>query len=1845
MGKTTNFDLSSVADDLAKKLATENVQTSENTQKTKENTKAKKENTEKKKENSNATKQFNELLKQQQEALNNLNSSIKKQTQMIELQTDAFQKQFEVLKKLTEQKEKAIKVSEKSEGDVATGGRKGVSLDGSKVYDENLYTKSEEMTKSLVNDAGTVNTYLQNMIVKIREVNGEVKDVSVNFSKADEEIRKSKDTLNDLVNLLDKKGMSQDAIESKKTYQNLSKEIENYSRRIEAIKAELSKKDINLENFKALNNELEQNQKSLDKATAAAERYAIQISNSGTSMEKVVDKLSKEGINFENFSFKGEVDNVQKYTDSLGRVLTITKEITKTGKENFTYKLQNNFGSLSESAEKTYNKITRLSEGINTLRKTAETKKAEELKKDIDAVYQSMEKLDKQITIAASKQNKKLVNQLTEEYGKQKTKLDQLAQSYREVTAQIRNQGGWMLNLKDSWTKAMRSFTTYMSVTTVFYQGVRAIRSMVDEVKKLDESLTEFKKVSDLAGDSLDEYVKKAYEAGETVAKTGREMIESATSFKKSGYDEDMALQLGKVANMYTNIADEEISAGDAADFIIAQLKAFNLESENATKTLQNAYHVIDAVNEVANNFAVSSADIASNLGRASAVMANAGNSLEQMIGLMTAGTEITRNATKVANGLKTITLRLQGMNDEGEKDLELQAQMEGLFRKLGVSVYKTNGELKNTYEILETLAAIYPQLTNAEKAYVTETIAGKFQAQNAAAILNNWKTAVDATTTALNSNGSAMKENEKVLDSIKGHTQRLQAEWEKLSQSVVKSDLLKNIIDLGTTLLKVANNNFVQFAAKVAIVIGLLKLLSTATIVKTIGALISLATTEGVAATATYGLEMATAALNKTVVGKLIVGFLAYIKTLGTVAVTQGVVKASSLALKGALDLIAAHPIIFALTAIIGTAVLLKKHTDALRDSIEEINNQIAAMDDADSQLADIQKQFEDGNLSLKEQKNLFEQIKSIQKKLREEYDINLKTLDSQTGSIEDQVKAMRELLALKKKEKNLELLGKEEELGNGMSLGEFILTPSRWFDGFTKEGKKRIEEDTQKHRENLATYARNAYEEIDEAFTALEDALNNPDITEDEINNLWDATRKAIEKSDLSYEVQDALYGKAKDIVDDYKEALENTLQTNEVKRALEQEFSGMKNILIEGSDADFGDGIKFHMKSALEAGLDSDWFREQIRKIANEKGFADINIIDELGLKDDENWNFLNGLIQMSNNLNIPLETLLDILCRIYPQLASVNDLFAVTRDNFSDLVGDLKDIEDAYNAFNDALEEYNEKGYISVDTLDTLLNKYPDYIQYLVDENGNIKDNVDGFKTLAQAKLDDLQASEDARYYNELLSIAQKDESYWAQVAAGSIDQYNESQGGTKPNAEKLRAQIQANIQAFEAESAAALQAAYANAEATHARNNALIQRTRITLNDGGTKKTTTTNTKAKWEKELDSLNKKYKNSEITIEQYIKKLEKLRKKYKKNKKAVKELDETIRQAKLEKLEDDYKRGLISVEEYIKGLKKLQKQYKKNTKEWNNYADKIKKGLETLLKNKESDFKTAQQAAIDLLEDEIDEINKLKDETEEYYDNLIAEKEKANEETERELELARLQEALENAKNNKNKRVYVQGLGWQWVADEQAIADAQQALTDFENDQEIRDLEAARDEAVKVYEEQIKSLEEYRDQWQQIADEYEKEQNRIILAAQLGAYTEEDILNQRIDVLEDFRDRYIAVLRDIKAVDDATADDISNGKVDLETVDGYAEGGVVDYTGLAKLHGSANKPEVVLSNAQAANLYSMLKTPQFASAKLGGGSTQVYNFDNLVLPNVTNARQFLNELRTITNINKNL
>lgn len=122
------------------------------------------------------------------------------------------------------------------------------------------------------------------------------------------------------------------------------------------------------------------------------------------------------------------------------------------------------------------------------------------------------------------------------------------------------------------------------------------------------------------------------------------ELVGAATEFRKSGFNDEDAANLAVVASMLQNVADSELTAGEASNFIVSQLKAFNLEASDAQ-------HIVDALNEVSNNFAVSSSDLSTNIVKASAALATGNTTYEESLGLFTAIVEITRNGARAARG------------------------------------------------------------------------------------------------------------------------------------------------------------------------------------------------------------------------------------------------------------------------------------------------------------------------------------------------------------------------------------------------------------------------------------------------------------------------------------------------------------------------------------------------------------------------------------------------------------------------------------------------------------------------------------------------------------------------------------------------------------------------------------------------------------------------------------------------------------------------------------------------------------------------------------------------------------------------------------------------------------------------------------------------------------------------------------------------------------------------------------------------------------------------------------------------------------------------------------------
>lgn len=46
-------------------------------------------------------------------------------------------------------------------------------------------------------------------------------------------------------------------------------------------------------------------------------------------------------------------------------------------------------------------------------------------------------------------------------------------------------------------------------------------------------------------------------------------MVSAATEYRKNGFNDQDAAQLARVSSMFQNVADESISTGDAAQFLI----------------------------------------------------------------------------------------------------------------------------------------------------------------------------------------------------------------------------------------------------------------------------------------------------------------------------------------------------------------------------------------------------------------------------------------------------------------------------------------------------------------------------------------------------------------------------------------------------------------------------------------------------------------------------------------------------------------------------------------------------------------------------------------------------------------------------------------------------------------------------------------------------------------------------------------------------------------------------------------------------------------------------------------------------------------------------------------------------------------------------------------------------------------------------------------------------------------------------------------------------------------------------------------------------------------------------
>lgn len=376
---------------------------------------------------------------------------------------------------------------------------------------------------------------------------------------------------------------------------------------------------------------------------------------------------------------------------------------------------------------------------------------------------------------------------------------------FQEITRQAELAGKATLTFGDRLKNQLSKLGTYFSATMMITQAVRGLRSMYDNVVDVDTALTGLYRVTDLSANQYsalyDQMISSAKEYGATLS----DIITSTADWVRLGFNAGDAERLSEITAMYQHVTD--LDNATAVENLVTAYKGYqdqlmNMFNGDSTKAIE---YVADIFDKLGNEYAVTAADVGSALTKCASAMEVAGNSIQETSAMATGITEVTQNADKAGSALKILSMRLRGTE---AKDLEeLGEDTDGLISNTGklrdtiqdlsnVDIMTDNGDFKSTYEIMDGIYEEWKEMRDTDKASLLETIAGKNRASEVAALLNNWEQVRSAMQAATDAEGTASAENEKYMQSLKGHLDTLTAVWQALSNSFLSSDFLSGALE-----------------------------------------------------------------------------------------------------------------------------------------------------------------------------------------------------------------------------------------------------------------------------------------------------------------------------------------------------------------------------------------------------------------------------------------------------------------------------------------------------------------------------------------------------------------------------------------------------------------------------------------------------------------------------------------------------------------------------------------------------------------------------------------------------------------------------------------------------------------------------------------------------------------------------------------------------------------------------------------------------------------------------------------------------------------------------------------
>ena len=672
---------------------------------------------------------------------------------------------------------------------------------------------------------------------------------------------------------------------------------------------------------------------------------------------KITDLNNKKSSNIRMFGNTDEVKSVNSQIDSfinklnsmkssnngMNELKTSWNQINNTIKET-TNNLKNvkvdnrNLQQQEKAITSIENKIKSLeTKKMSNVRIFGDTEEIKQINAQIDAFISKLNSMK-----SSSNLSPQMVNN---EWSKFNTTLNQSIELARQGESTF-----------SKMTKALSNVGIYVDLNSMVRSISNGFKEASEYIKVMDERITNIQMITGESKNNVIGMTENYKKLGEQMHVTNKDILAGSEEMLRAGYSEEDASKLMKSSILGSKISGQDMNT--MAQQIIAIKNAFNMTGDEIEG-------VIDKITLMDNKSATSTREISEAIKRTAYTAQSAGTSLDDLIAYITTISEKTRlEPEKIGNGLKSIysryeNIKLGNLDDEGKSINDTEKAL----GRIGIKIREDAGTFRDFGSVLDEFIAKIKEgkISQIDMLSGVQALGGTYNRDVLLSLIQNVDTLKQHQEEMSKSTGNAEKMfNEAYSDSVDAKINDMKRSIEQLYEKMLTSDSFKEIISLTTNFINVLGSAITTIGGvKGAIEILLVSFAifkkdaligGISAITGHITALLSLAKTEGIVATATMEMQSIFAT---NPFGVILIGVTALISAFGW--------------LKDEIKDLSNY----------------SGHLKETTDSLKEVNQNEALV----KQYDDLEEKIKSGKLSTEELTQAKKDLLNVQKQLAEKY------------------------------------------------------------------------------------------------------------------------------------------------------------------------------------------------------------------------------------------------------------------------------------------------------------------------------------------------------------------------------------------------------------------------------------------------------------------------------------------------------------------------------------------------------------------------------------------------------------------------------------------------------------------------------------------------------------------------------------------------------------------------------------------------------------------------------------------------------------------------------------------